>query len=357
MPPILSRRRFPVRLVGLLVLPGLAACDSDADQGSASWAGTIDTLPSGQIVVANPVEPLWGEAERWTVTEDLRIGALEDPGPYAFGQIRMLDVDALGRIWVLEGQAKEIRVFDSEGRHVRTVGQEGGGPGEFNNPAHAAFGPEGHLWVVDPPNNRVSVIDTTGAFLASHRMEGGFFLQPWPGGFDLDGNYYLPVPREDPERGFGISLVRHSPEFIPLDTIPGLTDPVEREAFEVRSDDGGMRMRAGIPFAPSFQTTRSPQGTLWGLFTGEYRLLEISRSGDTLRTIRNAYEPFPVTRADRDAAREGLTWFTDQGGEIDLTKIPDTKPAARAGLRPVRSRGAVLGPGRVAGSASVGSSR
>lgn len=322
-----SRRSLlPALLLVVLWLPGSTACGGEAGARATEWAGTMDTLASGQIVVRNPSDPLWGEDEGWTVTEDLRIGALDDPGPYGFGQIIAIDVDALGRIWVLESQAKEIRVFDADGRHVRTVGRAGGGPGEFNGPAHAEFGRDGRLWVADPQNNRVSVIDTTGAFVESHRMEGGFFISPWPGGFDLEGRYYLPIPHFGSD-GFGVATVRYDADFQPLDTIPQLSDPVHGERFELRDGEGG-GIIASVPFTAGFGTSRSPQGTMWGLLTGEYRLFEIVPGGDTLRTVLARYDPLPVTSEDRETARETLKWFTDQGGKIDISRIPGTKPAA-----------------------------
>ncbi len=316
------------RLCALATLPLLAACGRDAGAAATAWAGTMDTLPSGRVVVTNPKTPIWDGGESWTVVEDLRIGSFDDPGPYELGQVTALDVDAYGRIWALEAQAKEIRVFDAEGRYVRSIGRAGGGPGEFSGPAHAQFAADGRLWVADPQNNRVSVIDTTGTFVESHRIAGGFFMVPWPGGFDLEGHYYLPIPRMDPDDGFGIGIVRFGPGMTPLDTIAQPEDPVERERFEYRSPSGDGRFMASIPFAPGFRTARSPLGTMWGLLTGEYRLFEIDRAGDTLRTIQNAYDPLPVTAADREAARESLSWFTEQGGQIDLSRVPGTKPAA-----------------------------
>lgn len=325
-------------LRNLILLPvallALSSGCADSSRRGAVWDGTIDTLPSGQVAVTNPPEPLRdaGAEEGWTVTEDLRIGTLDDPGPYEFGQVTALDVDALGRIWVLEAQAKEIRVFDAEGRHVRTVGRAGGGPGEFGGPAHAAFGPAGRLWVPDPQNNRISIIDTAGAFVASHRIEGGFFMTPWPGGFDDSGRYYLPVPRMG-EDGFGIGVVRYEATesgLTPLDTLSVPQDPEEREHFELTSGDGGMRLMSAIPFAPGFRSFLSPRGTMWGLLTGEFRMFELDANGDTLRTISTPYDPLPVTAADRQAARESLNWFTEQGGKIDLSRIPDTKPAAES---------------------------
>jgi len=319
--------RSPGPLAALAAL-SLAACGGGEPAGPAVWAGTIDTLASGRIVVTNPPRPQWGGGEGWTVTEDLRIGALEDVGPFQFGQVRAVEVDDLDRIWVLEAQSREIRVFGPDGSHVRTIGQEGGGPGEFADPAHMAFGPDGHLWVPDPANNRVSVIDTTGAFVTSHRMEGGFFMSPWPGGFDDAGRFYLPVPYQYPSGEFAIATVRYDGELVPLDTIPMLRNPNPPRQFQLVEPGGDGRLIATVPFSAGLTTARSPRGTVWGMMTGEYRLFEVDVTGDTLRTIQASFEPLPVTDADREAALEGLSWFIDQGGKVDPSLMPPTKPAA-----------------------------
>lgn len=306
---------------------GTMACGRDIDAAATEWAGTIDTLATGTIVVTNPVDGAWREGEAWTVTEDLRIGAFDDPGPDSFGQVVALDVDAYGRIWVLESQANELRVFDADGRHVRTVGGKGGGPGEFAGPAHGEFGPDGNFWIPDPQNSRISVIDTTGAFVVEHRMPGGFFMTPWPGGFDHAGRYYMPVPlRRDGE--FGVATVRYDLDLNPLDTLPRLMNPNPPERFELVSPDGDGRLIATVPFSPGLWQTRSPQGNQWGVMTGEYLIFEVDAAGDTVRKIQANYDPLPVTDADLEAALEGMSWFVDQGGKVDPSKIPSRKPAA-----------------------------
>jgi hypothetical protein len=50
-------------------------------------------------------------------------------------------------------------------------------------------------------------------------------------------------------------------------------------------------------------------------------------AGDTVRVISREYDHLPVTEADIDAAIERLDWFTRQGGKIDRTRFPSTKPA------------------------------
>jgi sugar lactone lactonase YvrE len=77
------------------------------------------SVPSGTVVVTNPTQGVWDSASNWRVSEDLRIGTLEGTGPDLFGQIDALEVDRDGRIWVLEVQAQELRVFGRDGRAHR----------------------------------------------------------------------------------------------------------------------------------------------------------------------------------------------------------------------------------------------
>jgi streptogramin lyase len=303
----------------------LAACGAADDRGTSRWAGTIDTLASGQIVVTNPATPSWAPGSEWRVVEELRIGRLEGDGPDLFGQITSLTVDRGGRIWVLEGQAQELRVFSPAGEFIRTVGRRGGGPGEFKQAVRIDLAPDGNLWVMDPPNNRLSVFDTAGHYLEGKNVPGGFMILPWPGGFDTAGRYYAPSPLFGPN--FRTVLVRHDAALVPIDTLEAPTDPIERDRFEIRRD-GVTRIAAGVPYQGGLVSRLSPAGTQWALLTDQYRLFELGERGDTLRTVTRAFTPLRVTEADRERARDRLKWFTDQGGKPDWSKIPSTRPLA-----------------------------
>ena len=233
-------------------------------------------------------------------------------------------VDDIGRLWVLERQASELRLFSSSGEHVRTVGREGSGPGEFNQPVRVDVGPEGRLWVMDPQNARLSVFDSAGVYIEALRAMGGFVILPWRGGFDRDGYYYAPVPELEPE--FRVALGRFDRSYTVLDTISLPTDPVEREFYEIV--DGSSRMRAGVPFQGGLRWALSTSGTVWALITDQYRMFEFTTGGDTLRSVTTSFDPLSVTSQERADALEDLKWFTDQGGRVDLSRIPDQKPAA-----------------------------
>ena len=46
--------------------------------------------------------------------------------------------------------------------------------------------------------------------------------------------------------------------------------------------------------------------------------------------VSKAGEAAPVSEAERAAAIDGLSWFTQQGGQIDASKIPNEKPIANS---------------------------
>ena len=316
--------------LGLGLLIAAAGCEGASGDPAAAWTGTMDTLPSGQVVVENTAEPIWPEDGGWRVVEELRIGRMEGEGPDVFGQIGSMEVDAAGRPWLFDSQAQELRVFSASGEHVRTVGRRGGAPGEFAQAVRVERGPDGGMWVMDPQNNRISIFDTAGTYVDAKPALGGFIIMPWPGGFDDEGSYYAPVPQGG--RDFRIALVRYDSGFAARDTLQPPAYDVARESFEHRTPGGGMMM-AGVPYQGGLTWQLSRPGTIWALITEEYRLFELAPGGDTLRSIIRAFEPQPVTAADREAARENLKWFTDQGGQIDLSRIPETKPPVSSFFR------------------------
>lgn len=307
-------------------LPLLVTLGCAPAEGGPAWRGQIDTLPSGTVVVTNPTTGIWDSATAWRVVEELRIGTMDGTGPDLFGRVSALEVDTAGRLYVLEGQAKEIRVFDRDGRYVRTVGRQGGGPGEFNEPIGMAWSPDGHLWVIDPENNRISVIDTAGTFVTSHPAIGGWIYNPWPGGFDTAGAFYTYVP-DRASTEFGMLLVRYDTALHPLDTLRPPRYLGERHFFEVSSNGG--RMMTGVPFSPSLVWELTTAGDFWAALTGPYELFRVTGAGDTLRRVTRAFDALPVTGEDVDSAIANLEWFTRQGGKVDRSRIPGVKPALR----------------------------
>ncbi|NIM51095.1 MAG: hypothetical protein GTO22_17900 [Gemmatimonadales bacterium] len=307
----------------------LAVCGALACQGSSPagrWAGTIDTLPSGIAIVSNPSQGIWQPGNEWRIVEEVRIGATEGTGPETFGDIQLLRIDPAGRFYVFESQAQELRVFDPSGAHLRTIGREGSGPGEFRMAIGMDWAPDGTLWVLDPRNNRFSIIDTSGTFLGSKPSIGGIMSIPWPGGFDDGGWLYHYAPRpSDNEIGRELVLVRYDTMLVPHDTIEMPQYAGEREFFLLQNENA--YMRTPVPFSPDLEWRLTRTGEIWSALTGEYRLIQCDAGGDTSRIIVREFDPIPVADADIDSAIAGMEWFTRMGGKIDRSKFPGVKPA------------------------------
>ncbi len=88
-----------------------------------------------------------------------------------------------------------VRVFDAQsGRHLHDIGKRGSGPGEFNLPRDVAVGDKGQLYVVDGGNFRVQVFDANGKYLQSFGAVGkqlGNFARPKEVATDRQGNVYV----------------------------------------------------------------------------------------------------------------------------------------------------------------------
>ncbi len=95
-------------------------------------------------------------------------------------------VDRRGQLlYVISGATSgtgnhRIEEFSLAGKHLRTLGKRGDGPGEFNFPTSLFVGPDGTLFVADMLNFRVQQLDANGQVLGSFGKLG----TGMPGAFD-----------------------------------------------------------------------------------------------------------------------------------------------------------------------------
>lgn len=119
-----------------------------------------------------------------TVDTTLVIGDEEENGiEYALAQPEAVAVDSTGRVYVADNQIPAIQVYDATGRHLRTIGREGRGPGEFHEIGELAVHGD-TLTVVDRAG--IDQFSLGGASIASYQIESGGYtprgLLRHPGG-------------------------------------------------------------------------------------------------------------------------------------------------------------------------------
>jgi hypothetical protein len=259
----------------------------------------------------------------------LRIGELEGRDEYVFGDIGGMALTPGGEVYVLDSQVPAVRVYDGAGRHVRSFGSRGGGPGELGRPTGLAMLPDGRVLVSDPGNGRVNVFSADGEPLDSWRMSGGFFSSNQVHAAADGAVYVLTMLSEPMSEVLRTGLVRTGPEGTPMDTIHPPQWDFEPPVLTAQYESGDSRAiaRASVPFAPQSTWTYSPLGYLVGGVSTRYAV-EVFQPGDRILRIERAVEPVAVTAGER-AHREFLTVrsmrSTDPSWRWSGPAIPATK--------------------------------
>lgn len=270
------------------------------------------------------------QAATWTLTPLATIGG-DETGAASFSDIRGVAVDGQDRVYILEAQEQEVRLFDANGALVRRIGRNGDGPGEFRGANGVAVDRYDRLWVYDPRARRVSVFDSAGGLAATHALTIQSYGYVWDGGVDAEGRIYdrqgvridtLWTPfirRTDLERMTADTLALPACEAA---TIPAYTFRSERSSGVI-----------GVPFAPSQYVRYDPGGRAWCADTRTVAIAEY-RLGDSVphRTLAAAADPAPVTPAERDSAIAEVRKFGAGigPGDPDFALIPSTKPILQA---------------------------
>jgi len=120
------------------------------------------------FLLAYPTRAAFTQAlPKWTAMRELRIdGEAQNLVP-----VGRLAVDTSGRIYAMQLQDLNIRVFKADGTAERTIGRKGNGPGEFRDlGAMGLFGDT--LWTWDAELERVSFFGTASKPLHTYRIKG-----------------------------------------------------------------------------------------------------------------------------------------------------------------------------------------
>ena len=123
--------------------------------------------------------------------EDLVIGGDPDDPNTAFYRPSAVVAAENGNIFVVERGGKRVQMFAPDGEFLETLGKEGQGPGEFQQPTEATIAGE-HLVVLDMGGRRLSVWTDEGKHVADHATTTPG--QPSGNGGHLSTGTHVPVP-------------------------------------------------------------------------------------------------------------------------------------------------------------------
>ncbi len=263
-----------------------AACGPSGRAG-ARWSGTV-MEENGVRTVHNPETPLYGEFA-FDLETELIIGGDGDDNTI-FYEARRMAVDGDGNMYVLDSGNNRIQKFDGDGNFLQTIGKEGQGPGEFEDPSALFLAGDGTFYVTD--GMRMQRFKQDGTFLSNIPLTNritDFWIAP--------DKHIFGVEVRNTEQGRHRYLVELDPEGKELETLADYADVqgVDRE-------NGGVRMRFVIMhrYNPILYLTPSPDGGFIYTHSAEYILKHANGRAETDMIISKAAEAAPITRQEKD---------------------------------------------------------
>lgn len=308
-----------------------AACQSDADSARAQPESVVETI--GDTTVVRTVSgSVWG-AEA-TLAPELSIGELDGAEEYLFGSVHSIAVDAGGRVFVMDGQAGDIRVFDSEGTYLETAARRGEGPGELRNASSVAVLPDGRVLAHEAGEMLVKVVGPEPGDREHWTYPAGAIVIPVkPLRIDRSGRVLVPAAGTTPEGDFVQYLYVMDSDGEVLDSLAPPAGDFEPPSVEVRLRmpvAGRSTAPVAVPLTARRYWTMHPGGRFLSGVSTDYRI-DLERDDGVLR-IEKAYEPVPTSEAEREHHRERTARSlrrTQPGWSWNGPPVPDDKPPFR----------------------------
>ena len=280
---------------------------------------TLAAFAAASIGAQDVVESAGPRDPDLTLAEEprVRIGALDGPLEYIFGDltgaVRLDD----GSIVVVDEQSDNVRRYDANGRHLWTSGREGDGPGEYRGLRLLRNCPGAAVTVFDWVQDRITQLDLDGNVVDTRTLNS-IGVNP----------YGTPACSTD-----GRLVFTPWPE----DRVSVLERTVGeqwrwRVSLRYASEDNVTTLRSGIPGAERTRISRgSVMPSYWGrtmVFaavgtgvwfgtSGDYELRHLDWTGRVTRTARWAGPDLAVTDEQVDRYRDylsGLDRYADGEG-------------------------------------------
>lgn len=286
--PAVSPDPRPLAMLAAAVAAFGVAC-------SAPDAGARATVTdSAGVTIVMSAEPAWSEAGGWTVPQspDLTIGEPPATPASEFSRIRRVYTLGDGTIVVANSSRPvEIRLFDTAGTHIRTIGREGAGPGELRAIWDLWIARPDTIVVFDPGLSRMTRFDPLGNAIEMVTFEQHSDRVAWlPWARFADGTFLMRrnVFIENVDGGSGRSLapsVRGTAAGEIVDTIGVFP---EAEYYTLPSGNPGFK-RFGL------RAVLYVSGDTYYRGLGDTFAIDgYDGSGRHLRSLRRAHEPRPI---------------------------------------------------------------
>jgi len=253
---------------------------------SPDWKGTIKK-ENGVTFVKNPKEAMY-TADVFTLEDELSITEDAGGGNCIFSQIRSIEVDKSGRMYILDQREAHVYVFDSEGNYVKTFGEKGQGPGELNTPFSSTITSRKEL-AVENFRRGINFYSLEGDFIRelSTAKEAALRI-----GIDSRDNIFgIVIVRDEEDPRYEVR--KFDPQMNKLNSL--LSSPLPNTRNEGFNPFGGAVMYAIRH--DDYVICASPE---------TYTLNVFDSLGDLVMKISKDYDPVKITKEEKEEVTEGM---------------------------------------------------
>lgn len=333
-------RRWLEGVLASAVIVAATGCGAgDAADGDAF----VVRDSAGIAIAENRGDGVWEEGDAWRLSAEpaVRIGALNGLAEYQLYDVRDAVRLSDGRIVVSNAGTDQLRFYNAEGQHVRSVGGDGDGPGEFRELANLAVLPGDTLYAWDFSAERLSIFGPRGDFIESVNLSGirEVLGVQMVGAFDrgailLDGGFNIGAALETT----GTRIVRDTVGFLRVDRTGTVLDTLgsfpgnEQVSVVQGTDSRFVRMRS-LPFGREALLRVRDSRAYVGV-TGRWEIGVYTPDGQLERLIRLDRSRVPVTSDDiADYKESALAGIEDQNERrqrqsmLEAITFPDRFPA------------------------------
>ncbi|MEJ2539392.1 MAG: 6-bladed beta-propeller [Gemmatimonadota bacterium] len=271
----------------------------------------------------------------WEPEELYAVGGFDAPEWATFGQVDDVAFDAMGNLYLFDGQVSEVTVVSPAGEFIRRIGGQGDGPGEISRGLGMTVFPEGRVAISDLGRRGLVLYDRDGEWLGNIALdlskEGlpGPDMAAHPDGWILSAQPLRMTVRQPGEEESGPSEPGRRPVYM-YPTEEGAHayelfagwDPPEPGGGEETTMEAGagdnrvaVRMAPLQAFEPGLQIAILPDGLVAVVDSTTYRIRLLDPEGEEVGALSRPIEPREVTERIQALERERrLADLQEDGG-------------------------------------------
>jgi len=237
-----------------------------------------------------------------------------------FSSIDSVVEDKELNFYVLDGKEHQVFKFSTEGKLIKSFGDQGQGPGEFLNPYHLAYTPQDQIMVVDELYN-LSFFTPQGSFINRLHLSGKLSLD-----YIGEDRFYAWIWREKDQ--IQVIVDRDNNVIQTFFNLP-------KTSFSLKAPDSSGRMVlfnfSRFPFVPKFVFTHFDHLSAIGI-GNIYKIYLLDKNGQTIRQVQRDIKPQKFTSKEKKFLEQEIRdlaayrhWPPKIAHDL-IQKIPEEKP-------------------------------